>query len=119
MLDVYKYMFDGRLHKMGTKARDKSQIDAVKKSAWAQFIKQFPNADKNQFFVQTNVGDKWNVTAELFFQRRPRGFTECVWFRQKILEPANEDPTRFDRRVGLPLSTVAAEKQKGIANSRN
>ena len=56
--------FDKWARKPGTKAK----IASVKKSVWSQFTKQFPNADKNQFFVQTSVdADKWNVTAEVFF----------------------------------------------------
>ena len=54
---------NGRLHEMGTKAK----IAAVKKSGWADFSKQFPNADKDKFFAQTSDDDKWNVTAEMFF----------------------------------------------------
>ena len=49
--------------------------------------------------------------------RRPRVFTERVWLRQKILEPANKDRTRFDRRSGLPFSAVAIENKKNIPNS--
>ena len=52
---------------MGTKTRDKSQTSRGKKSAWEQFTKQFPNADKNQFFAQTSVDEKYNITAEVFF----------------------------------------------------
>ena len=48
---------------MGTKAK----IAALKKSGWADFSKQFPNADKDKFFAQTSDDDKWNVTAEMFF----------------------------------------------------
>ena len=51
---------------MGTKTRDKSQTSRGKKSAWEQFTKQFPNADKNQFFAQTSVDEKYHVTAEVF-----------------------------------------------------
>ena len=51
--------------KWAQKPETKAKIDAVKKSVWAQFTKQFPNADKNQFFAQSSVDDRWNVTAEL------------------------------------------------------
>ena len=50
--------------KWAQKPETKAKIDAVKKSAWTKFTKQFPNADKNQFFAQTSVDDEWNVTAE-------------------------------------------------------
>ena len=39
----------------------------MKKSAWAQFTKQFPNADKTQFDVETSVDKKYNISAEIFF----------------------------------------------------
>ena len=57
----------GAFTKWAQKPDTKAKISAAKKSAWAQFTKQFPNADKNQFFAQTSVVDKWNVTAEIFF----------------------------------------------------
>ena len=35
------------------KPETKAQLASAKKNAWNQFTKQFPNADKDQFFVQT------------------------------------------------------------------
>ena len=50
------------------KPETKAQLALAKKKAWDQFTKQFPNADKNQFFVQTSVDEKYKITAEVFFR---------------------------------------------------
>ena len=53
---------------MAQKPETKVEIAAVKKSAWAELTKQFPNADKTQFIAQTSTDEKWNVMAEMFFK---------------------------------------------------
>ena len=50
------------------KPETKAQLALAKKNAWDQFTKQFPNADKDQFFVQTSVDEKYKITAEVFFR---------------------------------------------------
>ena len=45
---------------------EKSDAKA-KQAAWAEFTKQFPNADKTKFAVQTYIDAKNNITAEVFF----------------------------------------------------
>ena len=45
----------------------KARLVSAKKNAWEQFTKQFPNADKNQFQVQTSVDEKYRISAEVFF----------------------------------------------------
>ena len=50
------------------KPETKSQLASAKKNAWDQFTKQFPNADKDQFFVQTSVDEKNKISAEVFFK---------------------------------------------------
>ena len=50
------------------KPETKAQLASAKKNAWDQFTKQFPNADKDQFFVQTSVDEKYKITAEVFFR---------------------------------------------------
>ena len=73
ILKVYSCLYNGCIHKMGTKARDKlkAKLAAAKTSAWVDFTKQFPNADKTKFAVQTNVDQQWNFTAEVFFKEGP------------------------------------------------
>ena len=53
--------------KWARKPETKAQIASAKKNAWNQFIKQFPNADKTQFFVQTSVDERNRISAEVFF----------------------------------------------------
>ena len=50
------------------KPETKAQLASAKKNAWDQFTKQFPNADKDQFFVQESVAEKYKITAEVFFK---------------------------------------------------
>ena len=45
----------------------KAKLDLAKKNAWAQFTKQFPNADKDKFSVQTSVDENFKISAEVFF----------------------------------------------------
>ena len=50
------------------KPETKAQLASAKKNAWDQFTKQFPNADKDQFFVQENVDEKYRIRTEVFFK---------------------------------------------------
>ena len=49
------------------KPETKARLASANKNAWEQFTKQFPNADKNQFQVQTSVDEKYRISAEVFF----------------------------------------------------
>ena len=44
----------------------KAKLASAKKNAWAQFTKQFPNADKEQFTVETRVDENFKISAEVF-----------------------------------------------------
>ena len=50
------------------KPETKAKVAAANQRAWDDFTKQFPNADKNKFFAQTDVDKKWNITVEIFFK---------------------------------------------------
>ena len=50
------------------KPETKAQLASAKKNTWEQFTKQFPNADKDQFFVQTSIDEKYKISAEVFFK---------------------------------------------------
>ena len=45
----------------------KAKLDSAKKKAWAQFTKQFPNADNDQFYTQTNLDENYKISAEVFW----------------------------------------------------
>ena len=45
----------------------KAKLASAQKRAWAQFTKQFPNADKDQFTAETKVDENYNISAEVFW----------------------------------------------------
>ena len=45
----------------------KAKLASANKNAWAKFTKQFPNADKDKFSVQTSVDENFKISAEVFF----------------------------------------------------
>ena len=49
------------------KPETKATLALAKKNAWEQFTKQFPNADKPQFYVETSVDEKYRISADVFF----------------------------------------------------
>ena len=53
--------------KWARKPETKAKLALAKKNAWAQFTKQFLNADKTHFCVQTSVDEKYKISAEVFF----------------------------------------------------
>ena len=59
----YSSKFDEWARRPDTKAK----LASAKKNAWAQFTKQFPNADKDQFYVQTSADENFKISAEVFF----------------------------------------------------
>ena len=63
----YSSKFDEWARRPETKAK----LASAKKNAWAQFTKQFPKADKDQFYVQTNVDENFKISAEVFFNEGP------------------------------------------------
>ena len=63
--------FSSDFDKWVRKPETKAKLASAKKDAWAQFTKQFPNADKDQFYVQTSVDEKYNISAEVFFNEGP------------------------------------------------
>ena len=49
------------------KPETKSLLASSKKKAWEQFTNKFPNADKTQFHVQTDVDEKYRISSEVYF----------------------------------------------------
>ena len=55
----------------------KAKLALAKKNAWTQFTKQFPNADKDQFYVQESADENFKISAEVFFKESP-GYSVSV-----------------------------------------
>ena len=98
------------------KPETKAQLALAKKKAWDQFTKQFPNADKDQFFVQTSIDENYRISAEVFFKESVEYSFKRFRLRQKVLEPKKEDCPWPDRRRGLSFSAIAIENKKSVAN---
>ena len=57
--------------KWAQRPETKAKIAAAKLSAWTDFTKQFPNADKTKFVAETDIHNKWNITVEIFLKEGP------------------------------------------------
>ena len=97
---------------MVSKAGDESP-----KNAWDQFTKQFPNADKDQFFVQTSVDEKYKITAEVFFRESAEYSSSVFGSERKYWSQKKEDCSWSDRRRRLSFSAIATENRNKTANS--
>ena len=62
--------YSSKFDEWARRSETKAKLASAMKNAWAQFTKKFPNADKDQFYVQTNVDEKYNISAEVFFNER-------------------------------------------------
>ena len=60
----YSKEFDDWIQKPETKAK----LALAQKNAWDQLTKQFLNADKTKFKIQTSVDDNYNISAEVFLK---------------------------------------------------
>ena len=93
--------FSSDFDKWARKPETIAKLASEKKCVWSQFSKQFPNADKTQFNVETSIDEKYNISAEVLFNEGP--WSSQSLFGSDRKEPANEDRNRFDRRSGLPF----------------
>ena len=73
--------FDKWVRKPETKAK----LALAKKNAWEQFTKQLPNADKTQFYVQTNVDEKVQNKRRSVFSMKARALQlACLAQKESI-----------------------------------
>ena len=78
----------------------KTKAGQAKTDVWAEFARQFPNADLDQFAAYVEVDEKNTINTEIFFKEGP-GSLHCVRIGENSLEWANKKRTRR----GLSLST--------------
>ena len=60
-----------KFHEWARRPEMKAKLESAKKNAWTQFKKQFPNADNDKFYVQTNVDENFKISSEVFFNEGP------------------------------------------------
>ena len=70
--------YSSAFNKWYQKHETKAQLASAKKNAWEQFTKQFPNADKDQFYVQTSVDEKYKISAEVFSEKGSSIHPACL-----------------------------------------
>ena len=89
--------------KWAQKPETKAKLAAAQTSAWAEFTKQFPNADKTKFVAQANVDDKWNITGEVFFKEGPGSLQSMFGSDRKYWSPQMKTALRLDGVGGFPF----------------
>ena len=88
--------------KWAQKPETKVKLAAAQTSAWAEFTKQFPNADKTKFVAQTNVDDKWNITAEVFSKEGPGSLQSVFGLDRKYWSQQMKTALGVDGVDGFP-----------------
>ena len=88
--------------KWAQKPETKAKLAAAQTSAWAEFTKQFPNVDKTKFVAQTNVDDKWNITAEVFLKEGPGSLQSVFGSDRKYWSQQMKTALRLDGVDGFP-----------------
>ena len=109
----YSSKFDEWARRPDTKAK----LALANKNAWAQFTKQFPTADKDQFYVQTSVDEKFKISAEVFFNESAISSVGIFGSDRKYWSPQMEKGSRFGGHRRLPFSVITIENKNSIANS--
>ena len=88
--------------KWAQKPETKAKFAAAQTSAWVEFTKQFPNADKTKFVAQNNVDDKNNITAEVFFKEGPGSLQSVFGSDRKYWSPQMKAALGLQGVSGFP-----------------
>ena len=95
----YSSKFDEWARRPDTKAK----LASAKKNAWAQFTKQFPNSDKDQFYVQTSVDENFKISAEVFFNEGPGSSVGVIGSHRKYWSQQMKKALGLAGIEGLPF----------------
>ena len=106
----YPSAFDKWYRKPETKA----QLASAKKNAWNQFTKQFPNADKDQFFVQENVDEKYKISAEVFFKESAEDSSSVFGSDRKYWSQKKKTALGLIGVEGFPLQLSPLKTKKAL-----
>ena len=109
--------FSSDFDKWARKPDTKAELAAVKKIAWAKFTKQFPNADKTQFDVQTSVDEKYNVTTEMSFNEGPGSSLSLFGLDRKYWTQRIKTALGLIGVASFPFQLSLLKTKKSIANS--
>ena len=93
-----------------------AKIAASKKSMWAEFTKQFPNADKSQFFAQVYSDGKGNITGSEMFLK---GGHSVFGSDRKYWSPQMKAALGLQGVEGFPYQLSPLRTKKSAANPRS
>ena len=96
------------------KPETKAQLASAKKNAWDQFTKQFPNADKDQFFVQTSVDEKYRISAEVFFKESEEYSSSAFGSNRKYWDKKMKTALGLIGVEGFPFQLSPLKTRKAL-----
>ena len=110
--------FSSDFDKWARKPETIAKLASEKKCVWSQFSKQFPNADKTQFNVETSIDEKYNISAEVLFNEGPGSSQSLFGSDRKYWSQRMKTAIGLIGVAGFPfkLSPLKTTK-KNIANS--
>ena len=100
--------------KWAQKPETKAKLAASKTSAWVEFTKQFPNADKTKFAVQTNVDQQWKITAEVFFKEGPGSLQSVFGSDRKYWSQQMKTALGLDGVGGFPYQLLPLKRKSAL-----
>ena len=98
--------------KWAQKPETKAKLAAAKQSTWADFTKQFPNADKTKFVAQTDIDNKWKITVEIFFKEGPHSLQSVFGSDRKYWSQQMKTALGLAGVGGFPYQLSPQKKQK-------
>ena len=96
------------------KPERKAQLASAKKNAWEQFAKQFLNADKDQFFVQESVDEKYRISAEVFFKESAEDSSSVFGSDRKYWSQKKKTDLGLLRVEGFPFQLSPLKTRKAL-----
>jgi len=87
-------------------------------NAWGAFIKQFQNANENQFVAQINIDENCNIRAEMFFKAGKGSLQSVFGSHRHYWRQKNENCCWLGRHDRLSLSIIAHKSPKRSGNTR-
>ena len=106
----YSSKFDEWARRSDTKAK----LASAKKNAWAQFTKQFPNADKDKFYVQTSVDENFKISAEVFFDESAGSSVSVFGSDRKYWSQQMKNALGFVEGIPFQLSSLKTKTELPI-----
>ena len=98
------------------KPETKAKLASAQKNAWAQFTKQFPNADQDKFNVQTNVDENYNISAEVFWKENADSSVSVFGSDQKYWSPQMKEALGLEEGFPFQLTPLKTKAPMPITS---